>query len=238
LEIFACALESTVYNNSAFQSQGEDLKSTKLPPLNSNKYQRTTHPNVYVYEGKHRASYLTFFKGRQVTLRTFDEAVAAHSKMQLYGRDVLIGQVGEKRGIDTINIKSILKQLRSRSKAANIGMHLTESDIITMRDRSNGFCELTGIQFSDKKPDGKRFRPWMPSIDRIDCASPYQINNCRIVTAYANIAINDLGEEEFYRLAMMFIKAKRAREKRGEIVKSENTLQNVDNFTYPQLVTV
>jgi hypothetical protein len=166
-----------------------------------------------------------------------EEAVAAREKMQMYGRDVLIHRVGEKSGMDTINVKAILKALRSRSKAAGIAMRLTDGDIVAMRDRSNGFCELTEIQFSDRKPDRKRFRPWMPSIDRIDSARPYQMDNCRIICAYANIAINDLGEEEFYRLAKMFIQARKKREEREKNRKVTKEPENVDNSTYPQAVT-
>lgn len=177
------------------------------------KYEKTSHPNVYLYQGKFKTSYLAFFKGRQITFKTMEEAVAAHSKMQLYGKNALIHQVGEMRGLSAVNVKAIMKALRCRSKAGGIDLKLTADDIDELKDRSRGFCELTNIQFSDKKPEGKRFRPWMPSIDRIDSALPYEMDNCRLVCAYINIAINDLGETEFSRIAMMYLKAKKSKEK-------------------------
>ncbi|HBZ06204.1 MAG TPA: hypothetical protein DEP03_07420 [Massilia sp.] len=137
--------------------------------------------------------------------------------MNLHGRDAYISTVRLASGLEVINVKDILKRIRSRAAASGIEMLLTEADLETIKARSNGHCELTGMRFSDEKPLGKRFRPWMPSIDRIRCSLPYQLSNCRIVCAYANLAINDLGEDEFYKLASMFVKAHKRRSRRASL---------------------
>lgn len=175
------------------------------------KYVRTEHPNIYRYEGRLKTSFAASFKGRFITCRTLEDAVHALSTMNLHGRDAHISTVRQASGLEVVNVRDILKRIRSRAAAAGIEMLLTEDDLETMKARTNGQCELTGIRFSDEKPLGKRFRPWMPSVDRIRCTLPYQLSNCRIVCAYVNLAINDLGEDEFYKLASMFVKAHKRR---------------------------
>jgi hypothetical protein len=181
--------------------------------LPSPKYQKTEYPRVYLYAGKHKTRYVTFFKGRWVTCVSIEEALSVQARLSTHGKNVHLAEFGARKALETIETAAILKALRCRSKAGQIPMHLTAEDIEALRARSNGFCELTGIEFSDAKPIGKRFRPWMPSVDRIDSRGIYEFKNCRLVCAYANIAINDLGEDEFFKLASMFVQAKKRRDK-------------------------
>ncbi|MBX9900814.1 MAG: hypothetical protein K2Y28_08530 [Burkholderiaceae bacterium] len=198
---------------------------------------RTEHPNIYLYQGSKKTSYITFYKGRHVTLKSMEDALSAFGKMQTSGKDADIQQITKLCGVHAVNITSIMKALRCRSKAGNIPLRITASDIEKMRDASRGFCSITGIQFNDSKPTGKRFRPWMPSVDRIDSSLPYTSDNCRLVCAYANIAINDLGEEEFFKLAKMFIKTKTASKRKEKLGKLDSEMESFQIKTYPQPVT-
>lgn len=78
--------------------------------------------------------------------------------------------------------------------ARGIQFSLEIGHVRAMLDRSNGRCELTGRKFSNEKPVGSRIRMWAPSIDRKDSTQGYTPDNCRVVVAFANIALNQFGD--------------------------------------------
>ena len=57
-----------------------------------------------------------------------------------------------------------------------------------------GRCSVTGMVLSIKQWRD----PWLPSIDRIDCAKGYSKANSRIVCLAANIAMSNWGEHVLY----------------------------------------
>ena len=92
---------------------------------------------------------------------------------------------------------------------------------------AGGRCALGGTPFSPERPDKVRFRPWMPSLDRIDPFGPYSAGNCRLVSAYTNIAINQFGVDQFVAVAREVEKnASKCRSSRG-----------VGNIQFPNLAT-
>lgn len=64
-----------------------------------------------------------------------------------------------------------------------------------MLSACGGVCYLSGIPFSNKEIKGKRIRPWVPSVDRINSNEGYTLENCRLVCAYINVAMNQFGEK-------------------------------------------
>jgi|GEM_PF-4861455 len=86
---------------------------------------------------------------------------------------------------------------RKRATSRSMAFDVSLDDINAMFRNSKGRCALSGIAFClERKPD-QRFRPWLPSIDRLDNGIGYTRGNCRLVCAYVNIAINQFGVGTF-----------------------------------------
>lgn len=91
-------------------------------------------------------------------------------------------------------LRSVLKSTKARAKHRKFAFELTMDHVLAMFAKNEGRCELSGIAFSAKSMNGKRFRPWMPSIDRRDSSKGYTLDNSRMICAYVNVAINQFGE--------------------------------------------
>lgn len=68
---------------------------------------------------------------------------------------------------------------------------------------AKGRCSVTAIQFNYDWVADKRSRPWIPSIDRIDPRKGYIPENCRVVCAYVNMALNEFGVEALHKIRRM-----------------------------------
>lgn len=93
-----------------------------------------------------------------------------------------------------------LKRCERRAKAMGREFGLTQADFEFVCLRSGGRCELTGIPFSDALTNGRR--PYFQSIDRIDCARGYTIDNVRLVCLAVNIAISNWGDQVLAQIAI------------------------------------
>lgn len=81
------------------------------------------------------------------------------------------------------------------SRQRGIEFALSLADLSVLANRSRGRCEITGIPFEVVDTSRKWDRqPWTASIDRIDCAKGYTLDNCRLVCAAVNVALNSWGE--------------------------------------------
>ena len=78
---------------------------------------------------------------------------------------------------------------------------LSKDELKALWARANGKCQLTGIPFSSERKPGCVKRPWMPSVDRIDCSKGYTADNCRLVCVAVNLALNEFGDEVLLTIA-------------------------------------
>lgn len=96
-------------------------------------------------------------------------------------------------------------QAKRRAADADILFELTVNDVATLAMANNWRCSLTGIRFSKDEAGKKGARPYMPSVDRIDCTRGYTRDNCRLVCVAVNFAMNSWGEAVFNRIATAYV---------------------------------
>jgi hypothetical protein len=78
----------------------------------------------------------------------------------------------------------------------------TEEDMMTVWERCEGRCAVSGLEFSEVVVGtGRARKPYAPSLDRIDRSRGYEPDNVRLVTAVANFAMNAWGREPLLDLA-------------------------------------
>lgn len=93
---------------------------------------------------------------------------------------------------------SLAREARKRCSKRGIQFELSDGDLITLLRRSNGQCEVSGLLFRHEKREGSLYRPFAPSIDRIDASQGYSANNVRLVCVMVNAALNQWGEGPFW----------------------------------------
>lgn len=156
--------------------------------------------------GRHRAA----------ALAHLPEGVLRHRAREF--RYVTDGTSGKKRRAytdvpapfaDRKSAATLVRNARKNAGGRGLSIAITVDEVLELLKRANGCCEVTGIRFSIEKPSGARMRPWCPSLDRIDRTMGYAIANCRIVCAYANLALNEFGDEAFGVLAAAFRRRRR-----------------------------
>lgn len=98
--------------------------------------------------------------------------------------------------------RSLFRNVVKNAKARGIEVNITAEDLRQMLQLSGGRCAVSGIEFDMEIYPGQRIRPWIPSVDRIDSKRPYEPENCRLVCASVNVAINQFGEHVLYAIAV------------------------------------
>lgn len=116
--------------------------------------------------------------------------------LELYRQIASTGLSSERSPLEWAT--EIHKRQSAGAKQRGIEFTVTIEQLASMLEAQNNACALTDIAFSNFKPPGARIRPWAPSIDRIDPKRSYSPDNCRIVCAFVNVALNEFGEEIFF----------------------------------------
>lgn len=68
-----------------------------------------------------------------------------------------------------------------------------------------GFCETTGILF-ELIERNKKWSPFSPSVDRIDCTKGYTKDNSRVVCLIFNLSRNQFTDEDVLKMARAMVK--------------------------------
>lgn len=101
---------------------------------------------------------------------------------------------------------AIFSSAKNNARARGILFEITMDDVESMFARAGGRCEVTGLVFNWNKRPGMRRRPFIPSLDRMDSSAGYTVENCRIVCAAVNMAINEFGDSVFRQMALGYVK--------------------------------
>lgn len=126
----------------------------------------------------------------------------AMSKSQKYQRAYSQKYTRTVRG----RAKHLFLGARRRARSKSLAFDLTEEWV---RKRLSPLkCELTGMELMlvhGTDHSYKRQHPRTPSLDRIDSSKGYTRDNCRIVSAQANLALSAFGESAYRRMALAYI---------------------------------
>lgn len=108
---------------------------------------------------------------------------------------------------DPLRAQAIWERHRKGAKQRGLEFTITIEDIQGVLDDQGGICAITGLHFRMDKPEGLRFRPWAPSLDRINSRIGYVVGNIRVVCGFVNIAMNGFGEQFFALVLQPLIQA-------------------------------
>lgn len=98
----------------------------------------------------------------------------------------------------------LLDNSRNRAKRLGVEHALTRKWIA---ERLNAPCPITGRTFDLSGPaKGSRCNPNSPSLDRIDSSKGYTVDNVRVTTVHANVALNEFGTEALVLLSKDIIR--------------------------------
>ena len=173
------------------------------------------------HRGRFRVEIDKIVEGRRVRVRrllprdiTKDQAQAIAEKLErkLLMAAALVEQSdGWDAYVDSLSeapkswLYATVQNCKHRARSKGIECSLSAAQLKDVLRRSRGRCEVTGLRFTTDRPSGSRTRPYFHSLDRIDSAKGYTIDNIRIVCHATNIALNTWGEDVFAELARGFV---------------------------------
>lgn len=95
----------------------------------------------------------------------------------------------------------------AKSRRARTHFDLSLAEFRLMVAAANGRCEMTNITFSDDVASGLRIRPFRMSVDRIDSALGYTLENCQLVCSIFNVAKNAASEQLVHTVMLEYARA-------------------------------
>lgn len=108
---------------------------------------------------------------------------------------------------------------RNAKGRRKLDFNLSAIDVQELLAESEWRCAVTGVGFSMRVVSGRR--PFAPSIDRIDNSKGYSKDNCRMVCAATNIALNVWGEQVFGVLARSYARRRKFLASDGKVLAKQ-----------------
>lgn len=103
----------------------------------------------------------------------------------------------------------LLARAKQRSSEKRRPFELNLPALISLLDKQDHRCAVCFVRFSMRMTPGtedKFCRPFAPSIDRIDSAGGYTLDNVRLVARIINFSINKWGSDAFLTVAAALAK--------------------------------
>jgi len=91
--------------------------------------------------------------------------------------------------------------VRKSAKRRNIPFELSKDEFMALAMSSENQCALTGLRFCFDASETSKYRPWAPSVDRIDHRQGYTLDNCRIVCVIVNNALNQFTVDDLQHMS-------------------------------------
>ncbi len=164
-------------------------KTCKICQKESMKLYREKNPNYFKEQGKKR------YKKED-----------NQARYQKYKTQYL-----ERRDEQRITIRGrmydLLESARGRAKNKNLPIDIDLDFLINLYEQQGGKCKLTDINFTFEinKDRTRKFLPFNPSLDKIDCNKGYTKDNVRLVCTIVNLALNNFGEDTFKMMCQAYI---------------------------------
>lgn len=104
-----------------------------------------------------------------------------------------------------VQLRNLFRTSRKNAAVRGHAWSLHQEDIRRIYEKQGGRCAVTCLRFSWERVGVAVRRPWVPSIDRIDCAQGYTTENVRLVCCAVNLALNEWGESVFAMIARAYV---------------------------------
>ena len=97
---------------------------------------------------------------------------------------------------------------RANKKNGPTGPRFTQADLIALWKQCGGKCTVTRQSFSlERIGTGFVKKVYAPSLDWLTAGQPYTRENCRLVMAAVNFALNSWGLDVYLKLARAAVKS-------------------------------
>ncbi len=101
----------------------------------------------------------------------------------------------------------LLTRTRDRAKQKGREFDLTLEWLKAEVGRTGYKCPISSIPFCTETKAASKYRPFWPSVDRIDTTRGYTTDNCRVVTLAVNVMLNEWGMTVARKVAAGILKA-------------------------------
>lgn len=100
-------------------------------------------------------------------------------------------------------VAAAIGNAKQRAKRKSLPFDLTVSAVLKRISDAGGACEVSGVPFAPSYDPGGKYahNPFGISLDRIEAAKGYTLDNIRVVITAVNLAINQWGIDAFYAIA-------------------------------------